>query len=517
MLVLASEASGQEAVRDFDYTVAANPWLSLSNPAVYGHLSQSSISKVELCGEKDNGGLVDIDGSADCWNAGAETESFVRISDRIAFHGGLSFNYFRGKDMGGPVLVNTSSSPLNFYEESLSTAGIKTRETYFLTGGMTYCFNEKWSAGVSLDYKCINQTKRRDPRFQNYCNTLDAKASFLFSPSETFSFGFTARYRRELELLSAGTFGTKESNYYVFIDQGGFMGSREVLDGDQGYISTNNTRPMDSHYAGGSILFVSGTRTKFFNEVGALYRMGTYGTKSSSSVLFCKFGGPQVTYDGILLAPRGNDIHKAEISLGWQMLGNDVNSYAWKSEAGKSSVVEYYGSKRQLSRNDLSATLSYTWLGACDGVVPKWEVGARLDGSGRIQTTTIFPYYRNQRIFNADLSATMRRNFSLGKNAFRLGVDADFFLGFGTKAEDGASGSSGTKPKYFDDYLNRSYEYQTAPRAGGALTFRYTRQVRDRFGIYVEVSDNFTSLLKAPTYLSGQFRNAALLSVGCNF
>ena len=66
-------------------------------------------------------------------------------------------------------------------------------------------------------------------------------------------------------------------------------------------------------------------------------------------------------------------------------------------------------------------------------------------------------------------------------------------------------------------YLNRDFEYKTATRVGGGLTFRYTRLFSDRIGGYIQLSDRYISLLQAAEYLKGRNRNILELTIGCTF
>ena len=54
-------------------------------------------------------------------------------------------------------------------------------------------------------------------------------------------------------------------------------------------------------------------------------------------------------------------------------------------------------------------------------------------------------------------------------------------------------------------------------RAGGELSFTWTWLRPRRLAPYLKISDRFTSLLQAPQYLDGRFRNTAQVTLGCNF
>ena len=90
----------QRNVYEFGFIKDSNPWLTSSNASGISTLQTDRSSFVEAYFDKDDGALIPVEGSDDSWEAGAKTESYVRISDRIAFHGALSYSYFMGRNMG---------------------------------------------------------------------------------------------------------------------------------------------------------------------------------------------------------------------------------------------------------------------------------------------------------------------------------------------------------------------------------------------------------------------------------
>ena len=114
MAAISLSAWGQAPQRnlyDFSFIQDANPWLTSSNAAGLGTLQVDRTSIVEAEFNKEDGGLIPVEGSDNSWLAGAQTESFVKISDRIAFHGKLSYSYFHGNNMGGHYLMDPSYNP----------------------------------------------------------------------------------------------------------------------------------------------------------------------------------------------------------------------------------------------------------------------------------------------------------------------------------------------------------------------------------------------------------------------
>ena len=107
-----------ESAYEFEFIRNTNPWLISDNAAGLGTLQVPRTSFVEAYFDKDDGGLIPVEGSDNSLEAGALTESYVRISDRIAFHGKLSYSYFQGKNMNGHYLMDPSYNPINFLEST---------------------------------------------------------------------------------------------------------------------------------------------------------------------------------------------------------------------------------------------------------------------------------------------------------------------------------------------------------------------------------------------------------------
>ena len=134
------------------------------------------------------------------------------------------------------------------------------------------------------------------------------------------------------------------------------------------------------------------------------------------------------------------------------------------------------------------------------------------------QTTDIYPFWRKQAIAQASAGIYAQKNLIWGKNALTVDISAYGQAGYGTKKEDGAyATTTSTSLRSFDLYLDKHYEFETAPRAKASLAVTYTIASWKSITPWVKVSDTFTSLLKAPEFLDGATRNTATITLGCNF
>lgn len=516
--VLAPLAQAQEVCgQDHDFIYATSPWLSSGNAAGLCTMPTARSGYAQAAFGKQDGGLCGINDSADSFDAGVQTETIIKVSDRLYLQGRLEYNYFRGKNMGGPIFLDPSYNPLNLYEFDEKTVGIKNKEMYSLSGGIAYNFNEKWSIGGKISYESTDRTKLKDPRCMTVWMDLGVSAGFRYAPSDAFSFGANFTYRRTLEQVGSDIIGVTAEKYFTFIDLGGFYGSRELMDGGS-YISLSETRPMFNSFYGGSIQIEAGRKTKVFNEISFLSRSGYYGKKSSSTVTFTEHSSNVVEYHGVLLTGSEAFRHRVGLDFRYEGLANNENIYRMNTEVGEYTKVEYLGQNEVLKQTDLGVAISYTGYVGIENFRPKWEFGAAIDADRRSSLTTIYPFYRSSSVARANARIFGSRNIVFKqKNVLFIGLLADFAMGFGNPKNDGILASSTSDaPRSADVYLNLDFEYKTAMRAGAQATVRYTRMFR-KLAAYIEVSDSYIHLFKTPEYLAGNYRNILETKIGISF
>ena len=516
-------AVGQQGrnIYDFSFIKDSNPWLVSSNAAGLATLQVDRTSFVEAYFNKEDGGLIPVEGSDNSLLAGARTESFARISDMIVFHGMLSYSYFHGKNMSGHYFMDPSYNPINFIENAGDNAGVKVKELYSLSGGMSCMLGEGWALGLQFDYETGDYAKRKDPRPRSRWMDLGMSAGVRFAPSESFSAGLNFLYERTVENLDCSIFGTTDQQYYTFIDYGGYFGTVERLDGDLGFIKTTSPgRPMINSFFGGALQLTFGNPGDilFFNELTYRYRDGHYGDRSSNEAIYCEFGGNTASYNGVLGIRSGNAMHKVSLYGEYAGLINYENIYRRTTNPGGNTVVEYFGQNEIYHSIGFSGKLSYNGYLGIDRFRPKWEYGAELDASYKTFRATYYPFYRNQEITVFSGSIRGGRNFTVTNNIFTVGLDVSCYMGSGTKNEDGTYAESvSDNHSSNDSYLDRDFEYDTAARAGATLSFRYTRLFGDKISAYVDVRDTYNHTLKNPSYLTDGFRNIFVIALGCAF
>lgn len=518
LLSIPSFAQSEALNRDFGYIVGTNPYLTLSNPALSGRMECDHISVASVSFLKENGALKPLQDSPDCFTGDVNTESFVRISDKIAFHGKLSYSFFRGKDMSGQILLEPENSPINFLESTDVNIGVKKFEFCDLVGGISYNFNERWSAGLSVDYRSGDRFKTKDPRFNNKLMDFDIVLGTAFTPSEGFTAGISLNFRDRVETLKGKIFGTTDQQYFIYTDKGGFWGVMEQLDGDYNYLSDATMNPMIDYYYGGALQLVFGERVKFSNELSFLFRSGTYGRKSSPLVDFFIYNGPQASYSGKLLIPSGGNLHQVELYGEFDKLNNSENIFKYITPVGRVTTVEIYGTNALLARSDIKGSASYTFNHKVTGGRPASQLGIRADYFSRSQKVTSHPFFRNSSFTRIDATLFGEKSIISGLNLFSFNAAASYHTGFGVAKADGSfSEGASSSMKSFDDYLYKQFEYDTASRVSGTLGIGYARALNDRFALSIGLKDTFMYMLSQPQYLAGRTRNMALISVGLTF
>lgn len=517
-LLLALPARGQGKGHDTPFFKDTHPELSMSNAAILSQLDVPFVSLAQVFFQKENGCLIPLEGSDNAWKAGIEAEGFNHVSDRLSFHEKLYYSHFYGKNMGGPVLMDPAFNPINFLEEDFSSRGSKKRETYGMEGGISYSPSDALALGLNIDYTSADQVKYKDPRFQNVWMDMSIRPGMLFRLSDRFHLGVNLEYRRTLEKIAAKLYGSIDRDYSILVDQGNFYGGKERFEGDAGYISVSNERPLSHSFYGLSLQALA-TRgaARYSGELTVLYRNGYYGNRSSTSVVFCDFSGVDISYTGHFLVPQNGNLHKMTLEASYGLLNRYTNQYRHDAELGMSGKIVYLGQNHTFSRNEFAATGRYTFYGDTSSYLPKWELNAQAGVQGDIQHTMLYPFDRDWTSICVEVLADAAYNLSKGKNLFSFRGGVSFLQGFGAPRQDTMAGNATTTFRSFDDYSNRQFEYETAGRLGVEIALKYARAFSEKYVPYVKLSNRFYTLLSAPEFLDGGQRNIACIGLGCNF
>lgn len=520
--------TGEEWKDEYSRFSDSSPWIRSSNPAGISSPLTGRLSTVRAWFEKKNGGLIDLHESPNCLKPGLEAASYMKVSDRITFYGRVDYSYFKGKDMGGPILLDPYYNPINFVENSDTTTGSKTLEKYTLEGAMAYSLTNRLTLAGKVSYQSADYAKRKDPRAYNQWMDLDASLGAKYSlPRGKAAFGVSLRYTKTIETVLEKLFGTIDRQYYYLIDYGASFGKVEVVEGDNGFVSVSYERPMFNQFFGGSAqagFKVGGVDA--FLDLGAAYRKGYFGKKASGSVRFCDFDGMRYNLNARISFKTGNLLNRIDGS--WNMMTslNKENSYRVSTQPGQNPEIQYFGSQEVGDKTVGSINARYTIERQADGsagifIPSPWTVSV---GFGRFfldLTATSYPFYRKQRLAQNTVNAVAVKNFKMRSDFLSLTLGADYsFAGDNLKNEDGQYSSATGNPRSNETYLNRNFEYFDASSVGGEASVRYTlvrKTQKRRYSVFMDLTDSYRRLTSDPEYLTGNYRNTIIFTIGCNF
>ncbi len=505
-----------------------SPWIRSSNPAGITMTNRGRLSTVRAGIEKKDGGLMDLHESRDCFRPSLDAASFMKVSDRITFYGRMDYSYFKGKDMGGHILMDPYYNPVNFLESVDTTTGTKTLEEYTLEGAMAYSLNDRLALAGKISFQSADYAKRKDPRSYNQWMDLDASVGARYSLADgKGTFGISLNYTKTIETVAEKLFGTLDRQYYYLVDYGGSFGKVEVIDGDNGYLSVSNERPMFNQFFGGSAQagFKIGGVDAFL-DLGAAYRNGYFGKKASGSVRFCDFDGMRYNLNARISFQTGKYLNR--IDGNWNMMTtlNKENSYRVSTNPGQNPEIQYFGSQevgdKTVGRIHARYMIEKQAEGSADIFVPApWSASVGFERFGLNQTATSYPFYRKQRLAQNTVRAMVAKNHMMRSNFLSFTLGANYsFAGNDLKNEDGQYSSATGNPRTNDTYLNRNFEYFHASSIGGDASVRYTlvrKTGKWRYSVFVDLTDSYRRLASEPEYLTGNYRNTFIFTIGCNF
>lgn len=506
---------GQSA--DYDYILDSNPLLQSRNAAALCTTPLKTFSSVKATFTKDNGSYVDINGSDNSLEAGANAWSYTRISDRIVLYGGLSYSYFNGRNMAGSLLRDMDYNPFGFYDNTVETAGVKTKELYNLDGGIGYSFNDSWAMGFKVNYQSGNFVKTKDPRHRSEWMLLDLSASAFWRPSDRISAGASLIFKNTQELVKNHLYGTSDKPYYIFVDRGLFFGSIEQVGNLSGFVSSSDFQPATNLFYGLGLQLESHGKATSYNNLTVLVRSGKYGNDTSTKPLYFSYNGILAEYDGKILTGSNAFRHDIHYNASFSTLNSTEHLFKYNTEAGTNTTVQYTGQRDVLDRMDIGAGIGYKASTKVSNNRPDMQFGADAGALLRTQTATIYPYYRKQTLTRLSVNAFYLKNFCVStRDIITLRANLLYGMGLGEPVTDGQlATSTGSALKKNDDYLLRQHEYDTAPHAGAGLTLSYTRDFTKRISMFISLSDSYNTLFKTPVYIKGTGHNCAVFTIGC--
>ena len=518
--VTAQESSG--SWKDFACIRESDPWLGGYNASGLVRLPVAipNTSFVEAYAQKEKGDFVNYYQSNNSFAFGAQTESFFRINAKVVVYGKMDYLNFTGQNMGGSVFLDPYATPFNMVEVNPNNTGEKSKEHYHLTGAVGVRITPRFSIGGKIDYLAANYTKHKDLRHENIFLDLTASPGFAFQ-WDFLDLGANYLYRRNVESVKFGRYGTTDILYSTLIDFGALYGRTELW-GESGY--TSQKTPIFNQYQGAAlqINLHIGTNWGFFNEFSYLLRNGRFGNRSTSNNLieYSVHDGSEVAYSGVLSFAQNQNQHLLNLNFCLDQLSNFENMYRRETlpDGGGWDYI-YYGSTQILDRTRMTASVGYTGRLQIEDYCPVWELKAGGNFTNHQLTNTLYPFYRKQDLnfWNAYIKANKR--ITVRKNQYGIALGVLYGGGGGDMNKDGlyATPSEDTRVPYSSDFnVQREYEYLTANRVGANIGGSFSRMITPKVKGYVRLAYEFTHALEVE-YLPGNQFHSLRLAVGCGF
>lgn len=504
-------------VQDVDYLKYTNAWLSSGHALGLHALPTAKVSIAEVYAQKSNGRFMNFYESANHYSAGGKIESYRKMNEKLAFQGTMSYETFRGKNMGGSVFIDPSQYPLDIDEYADSTVGDKKLERYHLAGGVSRKIGERWKLGGKIDYEAANYAKLKDMRHTNKLLQLDGYISAGYAVTNRLEVGVGYGYRRRIESISFGIYGNTDRQYLSLINFGSFYGNAELHD-DYGY--TGETNPMYDvvHKASAFANIRFNARWEWFSEFTYGARNGYFGQRGTGQIVLTEHAGTQLDYHGVATMKKDISRHHFDLKLSYHTLDNRQNVYRRETAVGGSSTIVYYGETKVLDQEITQVAFNYTAHLQLHGLTPRWVVKAGGNYRNRTQQVSLYPFYRKQEISQYSLSGYGGRNFIKGDNLLTVSYEAVYGSGGGQAKQDGlyaTPSSSQNLPASKENYLNQEFEYLTASRVVNSIGVRYAHQLKP--GQLAYICLNFTNTRAFQVSYVGKSMNAIQLALGYSF
>ena len=504
---------------DFEFIEQTNPWLTCNNGAGLRWLTVPSTSQVKAFFNKSDGDFKNYYESNDSYAFGLNAESYFTLK-RTTFYGKVAYENFMGRNMTGSAWIDPYDAPFNILEYYDENPGKKNRENYLIAAGVGYDLLSSLRIGARFDYMATNYAKRKDLRHTNTQLDMNLTAGLTYTLADKFTVGANYIYARKIEEILFETFGTTDKVYYVHIAPGAFYGNWELF-GGSGYTAGSNPAPLFNEYQGVSAQLAFNSRNvDLFYEFTYKSREGYYGFKHDNYDPQLTEHEADIFEQKVYAAIKGDRaVHSLSVNIAYQELDNYELAYESGRDEGGTYYINYFGRNQNNNRQTLSVDGEYQSAWGIEGLTPRWILS--LDGLYWQQNliASIFPFYRDQKIWQAAANIGLQRNFFVGRNLIGVTLKGGYAKGGGFEKKDGTyvtPSASTALPRESEWYLHREFEYLTAKRFNGCVAARYTRMFNKGINAFIDARYNFTSASDI-VYLDGKGFNVFQVTLGCTF
>ena len=462
------------------------------NPAFITDFPLRRTSYLHANGNIGKGDFIDYNESDDTRGYGMTTESYYCFDDKIMLYGMMSYGNDRGANMSGSAFIPNIFLPFNLVETTDTCAGDKELEVFNLQGAIGYRINNSIRLGGNVYYQSANYAKFKDLRHQNSKMQLKLNAGVTYDINKLYTLGVAYQYHRSNESLAFGVYGTTDKQYYTLIDFGAFYGRNEVYsEMGTGYTAESTPLFTETHGASLQLQINPTTNIHWFNEFVFTKGDGIYGTGDDNDVTYSSHDVRNMMYRGKIQLMCGNDAHVIEAEASNANIKNYENNFKMSTDNNGISHIRYYGKNQVLDKDNLQASLKYTFFKDAKAYRSRYNIGMIVAYNSMKSTTSVYPFYRKQKINRWHTMLTGAYNWFVKNQVFTLATDIYYGTGGGTMKNDGvyADVSDNQKrPDHRDDLLQKHYDYLTASRIGGRVMLGYERNILTNISVYAKGS-----------------------------
>ncbi len=504
---------------DINFIRKTNAWSVSENAAGLRYFSLQKISNAQLYANKSDGGFKNYYQSDNSYQYGLNAESIYRLNNKVVFSGAVDYSNFKGRKMGGSSFIDPYKNPFDIVETDEADKGNKQLETYRLQGAVSAQITSKLALGGKIDYQAANFAKMKDIRHVNKLLDLNLSLGATYQLSNAVEIGANYIYDRRIESVIFRSFGNKVKVFTSLINFGTFYGRSETFS-NYGYTADASLRPLTNFTQGAALQlnFKLNEKTRWFNEFVYGTSKGFFGQEGTSSTKYTDHSVDEYGYKGVFSVVGDKNHHYISIIANYQNLKNLENVFRSGTATGGNTVIVYYGKNEVLDKQQIEAKLDYTMYAEVQNNNPKWVFNLSTNYLRRQQTTTIYPFYRDQTINSYQANANVKRNITKASQMYSVALGLGYGTGSGLAKYDGlytAPSDSQTAPTSMDLYLYQEFEYFTKPRVSADLDLQYTKKLKENISPFVKLNYSFTKAFD--TQFLGSSFGVAGLSVGCIF
>lgn len=414
-------------LRDYTFIRSSDPWLTHRNASALTRYNTSNIAEAEVMFSLAGGRLTPADGSPLVVQAGANVESFYRLSPRTVAYGGISYDNWSGNDMSGSAFIPVNvPRPFDLVEATTDNAGRKHRDTYRLEGALGVDVWKGYSAGARLSYTSANYAKYKDLRHKNKLMNLQFSVGGYAPVLPWMSVGADYTYYRQTESVTFSVNGKADKVYKTFIDYGAGLGLEEQF-GNEGFTDSSRELPFFEDRHGGSVqVELRPFRAlSLFAQASLSHGTGYYGSESPYTITYTnhKRDIAEVTGRVTYVPGSGTVRHYLDLVFADEMVHNYANTYvARTNEENGATYYEYYDPTETGSKQLHTLSARYTLHHGIKGELPTWTATAGFLWQQLNAVAYLFPQTARQLLTMRHVDVSCTRNILMQRGVLSFTV-----------------------------------------------------------------------------------------------